>query len=412
MDFLYLQEHLGELVGYMRGHKYAETYVNRYKTTVSQITTNASDHSWNSYGDVFLWYRSRPYKNSYLREIKAILGKLERFHLHGAYPDAKASKSSFWKKRASYYQLTLEYQGLVDYYCQAERQRGLAATTIYSGAHKSASFLLSLQNQGEDALKKVTEAGVLSCFYSKGKTVRGASCSRVITAFFQVCASINPVECQRIGVYIPTLRAARKNIRYLSDEEFTELRAALDDHTNGLSLKDRAIGFLLMYTGMRGGDIASLLVTSIDWNNDKIHLLQQKTRVRLELPLSAIVGNAIYDYCVCDRPKVDNPHLFLSCFAPHGSLTTDGIGIAVSRIMEKANVRQHAGARKGTHIFRHRVAMALLKNGVPQPVINSTLGHTAPCSLASYLYADITHLKECALDVERFAVAEGVFAHV
>ena len=412
MDFGYLQEHLDELVSYMRAHGYAETYVNRYRTTVSQIATNAANHSWNSYNDVFLWYASLPYKSSYLREIKAILGKLERFHLYDAYPDAGASESSFGKKRASYYQLSSKYQVMVDYYCKSERQRGLAETTIYSGAHKSASFLLALQNKGEDTLQKVTEAGVLSCFYDGGKIIRGATCSRVIATFFRACYPLNPVECQRIHAYIPALRVVRKNICYLSDEECAKIRAALDDHSNGLYLKDRAIGFLLLYTGMRGGDIANLLITSIDWDNERICFQQQKTGMELELPLSAIVGNAIYDYCVCDRPQGENPHLFLSCFAPHGALTTDGIGIAVSRIMEKANVRQHAGARKGTHIFRHRVAMTLLENGVPQPVISSTLGHTAPCSLTSYLYADIKHLKACAMDVERFSVAKGVFVNV
>jgi integrase len=78
--------------------------------------------------------------------------------------------------------------------------------------------------------------------------------------------------------------------------------------------------------------------------------------------------------------------------------------------MEKAGVRQYSGARKGTHIFRHRLATALLEKGIPQPIISSTLGHTAPNSLETYLYADMAHLKECALDVTQYAIAEGVFS--
>lgn len=412
MDFTYLEKHLDDLVAYMREQQYAKTYINRYRTTVSQISANAVAHSWSSYNDVFLWYKSLDYKESYLRELKAILGKLENFHLYGIYPDAKASKSSFWENKGSYHWLCPEFKRLVDYYCQAERMRGLKETTIYSGSHKSASFLFALQCKGQATLHEVTEESVLSCFFSDGKAIRGASCSRIISVFFRVCMPLNLTECQRIVRCIPALRAARKNVCYLTEDESAKIRTALHDHSNGLSYKDRAIGLLLLHTGMRGGDIANLLLTSIDWGNDKVRFIQQKTQRPLELPLMAVVGNAIYDYCVFERPNVDNSYLFLGCLAPHRSLTTDGIGIAVSRIMVKAEIRQHPGARKGAHIFRHRVATLLLENGISQPVISSTLGHAAAFSLESYLYADMLHLKECALNVELFGIAEEVFAHV
>jgi len=411
MDFTYLQEHLGELVSYMREHNYAESYISRYRITISQIVSHAAEQSWESYNDVYVWYQSQQYKDCRLREIRAILGKLERFHLYSAYPDGKSSMSSFWDKKASYYRLSSEYRGLVDYYCQAERQRGLKETTVYSGSHKTASFLLALQNKGEDSLKTVTEASVLSCFFDGEKQIRGATCSKAAIAFFKVCMPLNQMACQRMISFIPELRVARKNIAYLSDEECSKIRAVLDDHENGLWYKDRAIGMLLLYTGIRGGDIANLLLTAIDWKDDKIHFVQQKTQRPHELPLTAIVGNAIYDYCLYERPRVDNPRLFLSCDAPHGALTSDGIGVAVMRIMEKADIRQSSGARKGTHIFRHRVATALLGNGVPRPVISSTLGQDAPFSLDPYLYADMVHLKDNALDVEPYAVLEGVFAN-
>jgi hypothetical protein len=52
-----------------------------------------------------------------------------------------------------------------------------------------------------------------------------------------------------------------------------------------------------------------------------------------------------------------------------------------------------------------------LGNGVPQPVISRTLGHTSPNSLEAYLSADFKHLKECALSIEGFPVSEGVFGN-
>ena len=77
--------------------------------------------------------------------------------------------------------------------------------------------------------------------------------------------------------------------------------------------------------------------------------------------------------------------------------------------MGKAGIRQNPGDRKGMHLFRHYLATSLLGHGVEQPIISSTLGHQSPCSLAPYLNADFVHLKECALNIDRFPVRKEVF---
>jgi hypothetical protein len=41
----------------------------------------------------------------------------------------------------------------------------------------------------------------------------------------------------------------------------------------------------------------------LDWEDDEIRVTQAKTGVPLVLPLSARVGNAIYDYLVAGCPK-------------------------------------------------------------------------------------------------------------
>ena len=108
MEFNCLQEHQDEILEFMRSHDYAETYVQRYRTTIKQITENAGKNNWQSYEDVYRWYREKPYRPSYLREIKAILGKLELFHLHGLLPDGKKSLSSLRKVKPAYTKLNEE----------------------------------------------------------------------------------------------------------------------------------------------------------------------------------------------------------------------------------------------------------------------------------------------------------------
>jgi integrase len=301
---------------------------------------------------------------------------------------------------------------LIDFYCESEEKRGKKDTTIYNESHHAASFLLSLQKDGADSLNKVTEDQVISFFVSEdGTLIKSCSYKKDIAAVFKAGLVWNEKECSKILCFLPALRESRKNIQYLTGEEVSRIREALGDRMSGLPLRDRAIGMLLMYTGLRGCDVAGMTLDSIDWKNDRIHIRQQKTEEPLDLPLSAMVGNAIYDYLSSERPDSGESRLFLSLTKPFTPLDSGSIGNITGKIMKEAKVRQSPGMRKGVHIFRHHVASALLGNGIPQPVISRTLGHTAPDSLEPYLRADFIHLKECALDISGFPIAGEVFGN-
>jgi integrase len=308
--------------------------------------------------------------------------------------------------------LSQEFKSIIDYYCEVEKKRGKKLTTIYTESHNAATFLLSLQQKGIDSLVKLTEDAVLSIFMSSKETlIRSYSYKKNITAVFKACISYYPETCQRILAFLPALRETRKNIQYLTSEEIQKLKEALANDENTLTLCDKAIGILSLYTGLRGCDIAGMTLDSIDWDRDLIYIRQQKTEFPLELPLTAIVGNAIYDYLSSERPHTESRYLFVSQNKPYDRLKSKSIGNVAVRIMKAAGIRQSKGDRKGFHIFRHHLATALLGNGVSQPVISRTLGHTSPDSLVAYLSADFPHLKECSINIECFSVPEEVFSH-
>ena len=410
MDFNQLHDCEAELILEMQRRGYASTYINRHRTVISQILESSLDNDWKNYADVWSWYRETYSSRTYLHEIRSVIGNIEAFHLHRQYPGGKEIPSSLCASRSSHDSLNEEYKSLLDFYSGVLEGRRVRKATLYSDLHKSASFLLDLQNHGEDNLYKVTENGVLHCFLRDGKRIRGASCARIVKNLFNSCSGFSP-ECKRIVPFVPLFRQGRKNIQYLKSDEIVKLRAALDDKDNGLSAKDRAIGMMLLYTGIRGCDIAAMTLDEIIWEEDVIRFSQQKTLKVVELPLIPIVGNAIFDYCVNERPQNECRQLFLSDMAPHHGLTTDGIGTAVQRWMDVAGIRQGKGNRRGTHIFRHRFVTSMLDNEVTAPVISSALGHSSPKSLEAYLYADIEHLRTCSLPIDEFSVPKEVFAH-
>ena len=125
--------------------------------------------------------------------------------------------------------------------------------------------------------------------------------------------------------------------------------------------------------------------------------------------MSAVVGNAIYDYLLNERKQVNCDALFPSRIGSARTILSSNIFYSVSRIMHAASVRQNEGDRKGSHIFRHRLATTLLGNDVSQVVISSVLGHSSPSSTEQYFSADFTHLKTCALDISQFPLGEEVF---
>lgn len=408
MEFSYLKKYEPKLIAEMNNRGYAVTYINRHRTVIAQIVSNAPENSWQSYADIFDWYNKMYQSPTYLHEIRAVIENLEGFHLYGRFPGEKKT-GSLCLNRSSYEKLNEEYKNLVDFYSDVLSEKKLKESTCYSALHKSSSFLFDLQSYGEEHLSDVTEEGVIHCFYRDGVHIRGASCSTKIRNMFISCEGFD-ANCIRIASYVPMLRHARKNIQYLNPEEICSLRSVIDDEDSDLSYKDRAIGMLLLYTGIRGCDIAHLTVDSIAWTEDVIRFSQQKTGHIVELPLIPIVGNAIYDYILKERPQNECDRLFLGNFAPHHGLTTDGIGTAVRRLMTAAEIRQKQGDRCGTHIFRHRFVTSLLEKEIPAPVISSALGHTSPKSLEPYLNADIEHLRSCSLSIERFPTVKGVFS--
>ena len=122
---------------------------------------------------------------------------------------------------------------------------------------------------------------------------------------------------RRILAYIPVIRQRRKNIQYLKPEEVDAVRNALDDPGSGLCMRNRAIGMLLFFTGIRGCDICCMKLSDLDWEKEEICIVQQKTANGLTLPMSVAVGNAIYDYVTMERPSSGEPYVFLCMTRPY-----------------------------------------------------------------------------------------------
>jgi len=405
MDLSHLHGHHEKLLSYMESNDYSETYIQRFREEIKRILKKEPGNTWASYADIYLEYTKVPHSDDYLRNKRTIIGALEQFDIYGRFPDGRHRHSLF--ERGSYHLLVPEFQELIDFYQAAEKQRGKKEATIRGEFHNTASFLYEMQRKGCNSLKSITEDAVLSFFVSDdGILIKSCSYKKNISAVFKAGLNWREKECRTVLNYLPALRETRKNIQYLTSDEICLIRKTVD--SGWISIRNKAIVLLLLYTGLRGCDIAGLTLDSIDWAQEKLSVSQQKTEIPLELPLSVIVGNAIYEYIVTERIDTGSNHLFLSETKPFTPLSSKSISNIVTKVLKAAGLRQNPGDRKGTHLFRHNLASSMLGNGIAHPVITQTLGHTAPNSLEPYLRADFIHLKECAISVETFPIAEEV----
>ncbi len=403
MDLIKLKKEFPHFLSHMRENGYAESYVSHIIAEFNWLMRNGTE--FESYHSA-LDERLKETSHLYAVHRKSFFGMFQKFEENGELPDG--SNNNPLSIRDAYRKLLPVFKSFVDEYVGSVNNGVLQEETVYSRKCSLSRFLLSLQEQGCEKLEDIEQDHILEVFQLDENTpFKNHSKMKVLSTIFNSIHSESEEEARRIALLIPPAKKTRKNIQYLKEAEAEKIHDVLFDETNGLFLRDRAIGKILYYTGMRASDIAELKFSDIDWEKDRIHLNQKKTGAPLTLPLPPVVGNAICDYILNERPESKENHIFLTRGKyPHRMNGQDLIPVA-DTIYKKAGIRQEKGSRKGTHIFRHRLATHLAGENISRAVISDTLGHTDSLSIEAYLSADIVNLRKCALSIEDFPVREA-----
>ncbi len=411
MDIKYLQENQQQLFQQMKDAGYATDYIYRFQVLVQYILANNEHERWNSYVDIYESFKKTTTSVYVQKQAYTIFNGIKKFHLDKNFP-GKGVRQPLISYDA-FSNLVPEFQNLITHYRIYDKERGKKDKTIYIESNCGVTFLSFAQSKGRLHLKDISEKDVLSFFLNdEGKLSKSRTYVKNLRAVFKTGMTWKHSECQRILNLLPKIHHGRKIIQYLTEDEILKIKEVLNNHDINLSLRDRAIGLLLVHYGLRRSDISGLRLDAIDWDSSIIRIAQQKTGYPFEMPLIPVVGNALYDYIIHERPETDVPYVFLSESTPVNRVcgcTT--INDVVNKVLKLAELRQNSGERKGAHIFRHHFATALMENGIPQPVISKSMGHTDPVSVETYLYADFAHLKECALSIEDYPVPEEVFRY-
>ena len=403
MDIKHLVENYPKLQQYISEIHYSDMYIKQINQAFSFIVQNNKDY-WNDYFDVEKEFCNSKKENTN-NSRRVALSVIANFDCFEIYPNG--SRQNYFKINLP---LIQPFQEFLEYVEKMAEKNGLADSYNMNCISILKSFMVYLQDKGIKSFQEVHPEDVIS-FFSNGKEPM-KSYDSVMRLRHALEKGMNWNEAiRKIYIDIPIIRNRRKNIQYLTPEEIAALLEALEDETTGLSLCARTIGYLLYYTGLRACDITRMKIGNIDWDKEKIMLVQHKTGIPVTLPLPVKAGNMIFRYLTEERPECDCDFLFIRSNAPYKPYNPTSITNICSKIFKTTGIRQNPGERQGSHIFRHNVVKKLLENGVSKPVITAMIGHSNPSSIDAYVNTDFIHLKECALSVERFPMGPEAFRY-
>ena len=150
---------------------------------------------------------------------------------------------------------------------------------------------------------------------------------------------------------------------------------------------------------LRISDVVNLKVSDINFNANKIQIIQKKTDEKLYLPLIDQVKYPILDYLKNVRPKVDSDYIFIINKEPYSqNINLTLHNYMVRRYLIKAGIDIN-GRKAGFHSLRHSFSTMLLNEDVPLYTISTILGHREIDTTMLYLDIDTSKLKELALEV-------------
>jgi site-specific recombinase XerD len=180
------------------------------------------------------------------------------------------------------------------------------------------------------------------------------------------------------------LREPRRLPRGLSREESAALLGSFR------SWRDRAIGGLMLLSGLRSAEVLSLRVADVDIARRWVRVFGKGGKER-SVPIDTDVAGAIQTYLLAERPDTDADALFVVAKGAHRGqpLTPAGLRTVFRYHRERSGV-----AAGHPHALRHSFGTALAEAGVDLSVIQALMGHDHVDSAAAYIHLAPTFLRE------------------
>ena len=273
--------------------------------------------------------------------------------------------------------------------------KGASAHTVKAYAEDLSQFIGFAETEGVTDAHTVDPA-LLRSFLAHLQSLGLARASRArktatLRSFFSYLAgqSILP---RSPAVGLRSVKTERRLPKYLRSDEVETLLAAPDAGTP-LGLRDRALLETLYASGMRAGELVTLCLSDVDYDEGVIRVIGKGDKERMTL-LGRQAIFALQRYVRKGRSA-----LVLNAANDDGALFVNRYGERLSdRGVRKLFDRYCAAAsthlKITPHVLRHTFATHLLSNGADLRLIQELLGHASVATTQMYTHVSTERLQE------------------
>lgn len=186
----------------------------------------------------------------------------------------------------------------------------------------------------------------------------------------------------------PRLYALSKVPDFLTDDELKRILDFRGMSSTGNDGLCRAVVELLLFTGLRIGEVGSLELDDIHWKDQSAVIKNRKNGRDLLVHLPAPVIKCLRQYIAHVRPKSANSRrVFFTISAPIRPVAPGGLSATVARYFRKK------GVRGGAHRLRHTFAQRLLDSGSSLEEVQSLLGQESVNSTRIYAKTSMVRMR-------------------
>ena len=278
-----------------------------------------------------------------------------------------------------------------------QQERALTLTTQDCYLMFVSEFLKERFGSGPIDLSSLCAADVLGFVQHRAVTIRSKRVQLMTTAlrsFLRFARYRGEID-KDLAACVPAIANWKLSTipRAIPPDQVKLLLASIDRKT-AVGRRDFAILLILARLGLRAGEIKTLTLEDLDWQEGLITVRGKAGRYS-QLPLPADVGEAIVDYLQHGRPPASSRCVFLRAKAPAGGFQgQSGIGSMVRHALARAGID---ALRTGAHQFRHALACQMLQQEASLSEIGELLRHRSPQTTAIYAKVDLASLATLAL---------------
>ena len=352
-----------------------------------------------SIGDHFVTYCEKDLQvcGSRISRAKNIVGKLNRLS-HGL--DGRAA---LWPRcfRVTDECLPDWMKNLLEKYTEYCRASGNKEYTIYYKRWICIRFLSNLAELGCNSADDIDSKNIQSAFLALGfnrywERIRG----------FMKYLFVSGVVKRDYSALISYRKSCGVHPVSYTQREISEAEDSIDQ-TTPTGIRNYAIMLLISRYGIRSRDIAAMTADNIDFANDRIRFVQQKTGDMWEGPLFLEVKEALLNYINNARPADPScSELFLTSMIPHKPIDQAIINTMIGDVFNRSGINI-SGKRHGSRALRSAMATNMVNNGVPTETVRRIMGHGTSYALRHYAKIDIESMRICPLLVPE---PSGIFA--